>query len=99
MALARDARGCGDSSTASSVTGWKQRQQIEIRRAGNSEWTAGTIAIISENGLSLAIALDGAVACGDCFVLNVLPLMATETPNVFIGVVVPDLYELRENQQ
>lgn len=67
---------------------------VRIRRCGDSAWTDGAIALISDNGLSVAVALDGAVRAGDGFIAVVLPLIFDPDEKSYIGVVIPDRYEL-----
>jgi hypothetical protein len=72
----------------------KSGASVRVRRRGDDPWTDGRIALASDNGLSLAIWLDGAVRGGDGYIAVILPLIFDPVENAYIGVVIPDRYEL-----
>jgi hypothetical protein len=73
---------------------------VRVRRVGDSEWTEARVMLASSNADSLALSLnDGAVSAGGGYVFNMLPLLYDEEQNAYMGVFIPDKYELEAVNQ
>jgi hypothetical protein len=83
------------------MTDLKRGDQVRVRRSGSSEgWSAGTIALSSHNGRSIAVMLDEAVPAGKGgMIVGVLPLIHDLQRGAFMGVMTGDTYELEITQQ
>jgi hypothetical protein len=69
-------------------------QSVRVRRAGtNDDWCPAKVVLVSGNGVSAVLALDGAVSVsgGGC-IAAILPLLIEN--GTATGVIVPDEYEI-----
>jgi hypothetical protein len=77
----------------------KKGDMVRVRRVGESDhaWTEALVGIISENQMAMGLILKGAVrTSGGGMILNTLPLMFDEEAKAYRGVVIDELYEVRE---
>jgi hypothetical protein len=68
-----------------SVLMLKKGAAVRVRRDERDDWTTGTVAIISANGASLGLMLDGPVRAGDGIIVGVLLLLVDYEARTITG--------------
>jgi hypothetical protein len=57
---------------------FQKNDRVRVRRDPSDEWCPASIALVSENGKSIGLWLDGMVRAGDGMILQALPLIVED---------------------